>query len=136
MPDTIAGVATIFGINGTVTYSGVTATIEPEQADYEDQFDVAELTDKDGDIIAFAAHKPREEANFTLYITGANLAAAEGLVKPGPLAEVTTANFQVAHYNGTWNYIGGWKIMGKKDDFWKVQMPCRRAGGAALTAPA
>lgn len=133
MANVIAGAPTIKGLGtGSVTYTGVTATLKPLGADITHDFDKEELKDGDGQIVTVGATNPNEEFQLECYVTGADVATAKTLVKPTPLQVITLANLPYTESNGTFNYMGGFNVkMG--EGFAKISMRVKRFNGAALT---
>lgn len=130
---TLAGIATIKGLgSASVTYTGVTATLKPLTGGLDHNFNIEELKDGDGNVVALGASNPTEEFQLECYITGLDIATAKTLVKPTPLAVVTIANFPYTEGNGTFNYIGGWSLK-MSENVAKVSLKIKRFAGAALT---
>ncbi|MEK9752256.1 MAG: hypothetical protein VW338_03465 [Rhodospirillaceae bacterium] len=133
--ETLSGTATVFGADGTVTWTGVTATVKPVGTNYIDEHDIAELRDGDNDVIALAATNPRKTVEIELIITGALLATAKAVALPTILASVTLSSMKVDAYNGSYNYVGGGRISTTPEGFARVSIIARQYGGAAFTTP-
>ncbi len=132
MPNTLAGLPTIKGLGtGSVTYTGITATLKPISADFAHQFDMGELKDGNDDVVTASASNPTEEYQLGCFVTGADVATAKTLVKPTPLQVITLANLPYTESNGTYNYVGGFSVK-QGGDFAKISMRVKRYSGAAL----
>ena len=139
----LAGRATVFTAAGTVAYVGV-ATIATTQNEVQnlsltDEFDVVETRNRQGQTVTKMAINIRQR--LTVEITphadtaGANTQALAGdaVELPAPLSLVTLASFEVAEFNGTWNYLGGGAIGLSNTGAITVSLPLGRPDGAALT---
>lgn len=111
------GVAKIFGLGAAamVTLTGA-AYLTIEDADLVHDFDVQELTGQDGNVETMIAFKERYDITINFAPKG-NIAAtntrAQAITsilnsKPAPLTKVVLSGFDVAAFNGDYNYVGGW----------------------------
>lgn len=134
MSQVLKGVATVSGLPGAVTFSGVGATIKPISAETSHEFELDELVDGQGATKAALADEPTQTMRLELYITGADIATAKTMATPAPLAAVTLSSSNFSGYDGDWNYSGGFNVSEGKG-FARVTLNLKRWNGAALTSP-
>lgn len=139
----LAGRATVFTASGTVAYVGV-ATVATTQNEVQnvtltDEFDLIEARNRAGQTMTQMAINCRQR--LTVEITphantaGSNTQAlaADAVEVPGPLSLVTLASFEVAEFNGTWNYLGNGSVGLSNTGAVTVSLPLGRPDGVALT---
>ena len=138
----MTGKFSIFGIDGTLAYTGVGATFNSVVGiGLKDKFDIAELKDKGNNVISESPTNRRAEVSFDIIIfdpaTPGTIATAKSkVVLPYPLAVVTIADMGITYLDGTWNYVGDGEINFTVEGYVKMTLPCRRRGNDLATATA
>ena len=141
-PETQIGVAKIFGLIGAtaVTLTGA-ATITMENADFEHKFKLEESIGQDGNCETLYATNEQYDIAINFMPNGATRAAAadsaDGFI-PAPLSKVVLSGFQIAKYNGDYNYVGGAtiKLIRDKECVMNLKLRAYIANRASLTLPA
>ena len=136
------GVAKIFGIFGgsIVTLTG-SATVTLENVDFEHKFKLEESIGQDGNCETLYATNEQYDIAINFMPNGATRAAAavsaDGFI-PAPLSKVVLSGFQIAKYNGDYNYVGGatLKIVRDKECVGNMKLRAYIANRASLTSPA
>lgn len=138
----LTGKAAVFGLDGTMAYTGLATTEnEPQSIDYTDQFTTATLKDKKGWTKGMAATDRQGQLTITFYpfdpASPSVLATARSkVVLPAMLATVTLASFSVDEIDGTYNYIGGGKIRLSNEGYIAMDLPLSRFGSDPTTSAA
>ncbi len=149
MAEVKAGRACVYGIDGTIAYTGralvtggATAALASPQTDMQSvslthDFDTTELPDQSGETIGKAARNSRTTIAIDLFIlapTGTNTdAEAKAAIKlPDPLAIVALASFGNTSFDGDWNYAGPGSVNLAADGYARVSLTLTRNNGAAL----
>lgn len=143
----LAGRATVFTAAGTVAYVGV-ATVASTQNEVQnvtltDEFDLVEVKNRYGQTMSQMAINLRQRLTVEI-IPHADTAPAgagpqtqaladDAVELPAPLSLVALASFEVAEFNGNWNYLGGGSIGLSNTGAITVSLPLGRPDGAALT---
>ena len=129
---TIVGSATIYGVDGTVTYGSVSVSDNYMQSiNLTDDVDTTEARDQKGNVFGYNLYNFRRTATFEIifYDTTEILAAAEvELPQPGAIVTIgqdaETGNTLPGIIAGTWNYIGGGSISASNTDLLRMSLPC------------
>ena len=111
LQETQTGTAKIFGMIGAtaVTLVGA-ATITIEDSDLEHKFDLQELEGQDGNIETLIAFNEQLEVTINFAPNGATRAATKNSAAnmfPDMITKVVLSGYDVAKFNGNYNYIGG-----------------------------
>jgi len=104
------GTATIWGIDGTVKFSGAARKIDVQSATLQDNATVDEFLNGRGQLLGFNARDQRLSVTIEMFPKGATTAEAlTGLTRPGVLSKVELSGFTNydADLNGDWIYLGG-----------------------------
>lgn len=152
MSEVKAGRACVFGIDGTITYSGkwvttatpnsptsmATSQMDMQSAGFNDQFEVTTLPNSSGEIIGKNARNRTQTLSIDLFIlaaSGVNTDAdAQAAIKlPDPLAIVTLAGFNNTTFDGDWNYEGPGAVNMTADGYARVSLTLSRVGGEKLS---
>lgn len=133
----LTGKVSVYGINGTVAITGTGVLDTDEMAHQSAPLNAAaqttDLVDSDGDVVtrAYYGESHTIELEFVPYDpdTPGNLATLKSKIKlPAPGTKVTLASFDVAQFNGDWNYNGQGSITPNQRGFLSVRMQITRAG--------
>lgn len=109
------GTVTVWGIDGTVAYSGLASTENlPETVSLEDGTDEHESKDAKGEVVGLKLFNPVARATVKVYPskaagTGAIAAARANIILPVKGAKVTLAGFHANSglNSSAWIYAGG-----------------------------
>lgn len=137
---TIVGNATIYGVDGTVTYGSLLVGENFLQSvNLTDDVDTAEARDQKGNVFGYNLYNFRRTATFEIIVIGPTTSgptagteaeAAANCVLPTPGATITIAQDSESGDNlpailvGTWNYIGGGTISMSNTDITRLSLPC------------
>jgi hypothetical protein len=140
---TIVGNATIYGVDGTVTYGTLLVGENFLQSvNLTDDVDTAEARDQKGNVFGYNLYNFRRTATFEIIVIGPTQTqpdpdepgteeqAAANCVLPTPGATITIAQDGESGDNlpailvGTWNYIGGGTISMSNTDITRLSLPC------------
>jgi hypothetical protein len=133
----LTGKVAIYGINGTVAITGTgvldTDEMAHQSAPLNATVSSADIVDGDGDVVtrAYYGEAHTIELEFVPYDpdTPGNLATLKSKVKiPAPGTKVTLASFDVAQFNGDWNYAGQGSITPNQRGFLSVRLTLTRPG--------
>lgn len=133
----LTGRVSVYGIAGTIAVTGVgyldTDEAAMQSASLEAPVQTVDLTDGDGDVVTRAYFGEAHNVNleFVPYDpdTPGNLATLKSKIKlPPPGTTVTLASFDVAQFNGAWNYAGGGGITLNQRGFLSMRLPLTRPG--------
>jgi hypothetical protein len=127
------GTVTVWGIDGTVAYTGLASTDNIlEAANLEDDIDEFERKDAQAEVVGLRLYNPCKKVELTFYPSkpagsGAIAAAKANVVLPAKGAKVTLAGFAGSVYNDTtWLYIKGGRIEEGNEGEAKIVLPLRR----------
>lgn len=141
MSKLLHGRAAIYGIDGTIAYTGVASTeAEIQGMNLTDDFDSTDLMNRDAEVIGTASRNPRQSITVDVVIVqapggGQSIATAKGnFALPAQMAIVALADFGITALNGDWNYAGGGTAAFTTDGYMRLSLPLRRNAGAALVA--
>lgn len=142
---TIVGNATIYGVDGTVTYGTLLVGENFLQSvNLTDDVDTAEARDQKGNVFGYNLYNFRRTATFEIIVIGPTTSgptagteeeAAANCVLPTPGATITIAQDAESGSNlpailvGTWNYIGGGTISMSNTDITRLSLPCSQYNG-------
>jgi hypothetical protein len=102
------GTASVYGIDGTVTFTGAARTVDVQSATLQDNATVDEFLNGRGQLIGFNARDRRHSITIEMFPKGTTAAdAITGLTLPGVVAKVTLSGFDAvdADINGDWIYV-------------------------------
>ena len=131
MADTIKGTATIFGVDGSVTFADSAVALGINSQQLTDEFEVEEIIGGDSEVESIVAHKGRKNCTLELRFKDGT-----GVALPAALSKITTASMQLADLNGDWNYIGGGSVSQGVGTAAKMTLPVRRYAAGLLATPA
>ena len=138
---TVVGNATVYGVDGTVTYGTVSVSDNYMQSiNLTDDVDTAEARDQKGNVFGYNLYNFRRTATFEIifYDTTEILAATEvELPQPGAIVTIgqdgETGDTLPAILVGPWNYIGNGSISASNTDLLRMTLPCSKYNGDADT---
>lgn len=131
MAKTLTGLATVDGIDGTVTYTAIVANgaLEPQQATVTDEADIRERRNQVGDVKGYKVSNKRKSFNVTCLATvssGTSMAdAVKAVVYPPIPGKVVLGSFDSADgagINGDYVYLGGGSVQ-YADDWVRMVLP-------------
>lgn len=130
---TFIGKVTVWGIDGTMTYTGVATTDNVmDTVNYEDTVEEHELKDHKGITVGVKLVNPRENLTINFWPAepagaGSIAAAKTNVVLPAKGSKVTIASMSGSPLNGTdWLYLGGGSIEESHEGDVKMTLPLRR----------
>lgn len=135
MPNpTSAGAIGVFGVDGTVQWTGVVSGIvKLAGLQLTDNVAKAVLKNGKGRTIGKTAYD-REHAVAIRVIPcdeAGNLATVKSnVVLPAPLALVTVAGHSIAIFDGNYNYEGGGTVGVTQEGYLEMTLPCSRVADA------
>ena len=138
---TVVGNATVYGVDGTVTYGTVSVSDNYMQSiNLTDDVDTAEARDQKGNVFGYNLYNFRRTATFEIifYDTTEILAAGEvELPQPGAIVTIgqdaETGDTLPGIIAGAWNYIGGGSISASNTDLLRMSLPCSQYNADADT---
>lgn len=127
------GKAIVWGISGTMLYTGMAATSnnEPQSLDYTENYEEHESKTKQGETIGLYLFNKKQDLTIDFYPcadagVGAIATAEAAVVLPAIGAVVTIATMKGAVVNNTkWIYKGGGKISEGFDHEVKMTLPLK-----------
>lgn len=129
----VLGRAVVFGIDGTVAYTGMATTgNEPENLEYTENYKTHETRAKDGETIGLVFYDKQEELTIDFFPcaaagVGAIATAKANIVLPAIGAKVTIAAMSGSVANDTtWLYVGGGKIRWENENIVKMTLPLKQ----------
>lgn len=129
---TLVGKATIYNVDGTVSYGTVAIGDNFLQSiNLTDEVDTTEARDQKGNVFGYNLYNFRRTATLEIiFVDTTESGAAEEMVLPTPGAIITiaqdaeTGNSLPAVLAGGWNYIGNGAIAGSNTDLMRMTLPC------------
>lgn len=134
------GLAKIFGLGAAaMTVLTGAATLTITGADLSHENELIEDEDQEGNVETLIAYREKLECSIDFIPNGATRAAAIASAAnclPAMISKIVLASFDVAIYNGNWNYIGGWNIKKTRSGIviCGIKIRAHLANRAALTA--
>lgn len=135
----LTGRAAIFGIDGTLAYTGVATTrAQIASIGVTHEENMAFIQASNGDTIGAASSNQRQSIQIEFTPTAAPgdqtyTGAITAMVKPTPLAVVALSGFGNSELDGNWNFGGNWSSNLTADGYVRCSMNLLRFNGDALT---
>lgn len=132
------GKAIVWGINGTMAYTGMATTAnEPQSVDYTETYEEHESKSKAGETVGLYLFNKKEDLTIDFYPCDPSVTATAeaAIVLPAIGAKVTIAAMKGAVLNDSiWIYKGGGKISEGFDHEVKMTLPLRQYSSDISTA--
>jgi len=132
-PTNYIGIVTVFGIDGTIAYTGLATTDSLlESASLEDTTEEHEAKDRWGEVVGMKLFNPRTNITINFYPakeagSGAIAAAKDNVALPAKGSKVTIADMPGSAFDGTtWLYIQGGTIELTNTGDAKMVLPLRK----------
>ena len=126
---TIVGNATIYNVDGTLSYGTVAIGDNFLQSiNLTDEVDTSEARDQKGNVFGYNLYNFRRTATFEIiFVDTTEAGAAEEMVLPTPGAlDAESGDSLPPVLVGGWNYIGNGSIAGSNTDLMRMTLPCSK----------
>lgn len=136
----MVGVAALKGVSSsagqcTVTFGSELVTLVPQSLEYATVSQSDNFENGDGGIEGKGATGREKILNCTCLAKDDTLVNVKAMVEPVELVAVATiANAVVSSMDGTWNYLGGWKVSARKEYAQITFQLCRKADNTLYAA--